>query len=154
VGHFLRRKVWHPSLLGSGPAMKILLTRRASFMSFLTGFEPSLSAPSMERYFEFHAEDERTDLDARDGHWSPYPMQRPEQPAMLAKILSALCSLCQLYHEISAWNNARPQNAPYGSPQDLAFRVHMSQNLATWDGQLHPNLRPGVRPMAHTYYLK
>lgn len=123
-------------------------------MSFLSGFEPSLSAPPIERYFEFYSAEERTDLDARDGDWSPYPMQRPEQPALLAKALSALCSLCVIYHEISAWNNHPPDNAPLGSSQDLAFRIHCFKNLAEWNAKLHLNLRPGARTTAHSYYLK
>lgn len=81
-------------------------------------------------------------------------MQRPEQRAMLAKTLSALCSLCQLYHEISAWNNTPPDNAPLASQPDLAFRVHMFKELASWNARLHPGLRPGARTMAHTHYLK
>jgi hypothetical protein len=123
-------------------------------MSFLTGFEPNLPPPSMEKYFEYYSAEERTDLDARDGDWNPYPMQRPEQRSLLAKTLSALCSLCQLYHEISAWNSLPPDNAPLGSPPDLAFRVHMFKELASWNALLHPGLRPGARTMAHTYYLK
>jgi hypothetical protein len=133
----------------------LLLTHSSnSVMSFLTGFEPRLAAPSMERYFEFYSAEERTDLDARDGSWTPYPMQRPGQPALLARTLSALCSLCQIYHDISAWNSTLPNGAPLGSQQDLAFRIHMSQNLAAWNTQLPPSLRPGARTMAHTYYLK
>ena len=123
-------------------------------MSFLTGFEPSLPPPSIEKYFEFYSAEERTDLDARDGDWSPYPMQRPEQRALLAKALTALCSLCQIHREILAWNQAPPDNAPLASQQDLVFRIHMFTNLASWNAQLHLGLRPGARTMAHTYYLK
>lgn len=124
-----------------------------SFMSFLTGFEPSLPPPLIEKYFEFIPTDDRTDLDSRDGDWSPYPMQRPPQRALLAKTLSALCALCQLYHEISVWNNASPDHAPLGSQQDVVFRIHMFKNLASWNAQLHLGLRPGVRSAAHKYYL-
>ncbi|KAF7511200.1 hypothetical protein GJ744_005097 [Endocarpon pusillum] len=124
-----------------------------NFMSFLSGFEPNLSAPRMERYFEFYSAEDRTDLDARDGDWSPYPMQRPEQRALLAKTLSAVSSLCQIYHEISAWNNNPPDNVPLGSAQDLAFRCHSFKNLATWNAQLHLSLRPSACTMAHAYYL-
>lgn len=125
-------------------------------MSFLTGFEPSLSAPLMEKYFEFHSADERTDLDSRDGDWSPYPMQRPEQPALLAKTLSAMCSLCQMYQEISKWNRRRPEdhNASLGSQQDIKFRVEMLQKLTSWKAQLPGGLIPDDRSMAHTYHLR
>jgi hypothetical protein len=123
-------------------------------MSFLTGFEPTLAAPSIERYFEFCSADDRTDLDSRDGHWSPYPMQRPEQPALLGKTLSALSSLCQIYHDVSAWNRTEPDFRPLGSQQDIAFRMQMFKSLATWDAQLHLSLRAGAGSMAHTYYLK
>lgn len=123
-------------------------------MSFVTGFEPSLPAPSIERYFEFYSAEESTDLDARDGYWSPYPMQRPEQHALLSKTLTALCSLCEVYHEVAVWEKTRPHNAPLGSQGDLAFRVHMFAKLASWNAQLHLNLRTGPRSMAHTYYLK
>jgi hypothetical protein len=123
-------------------------------MSFLTGFEPSLAAPSIEKYFEFYSSEERTDLDARDGDWSPYPMQRPEQRALLAKTLSALCSLCEIFHRVSMWNNTRPDNVLLGSQQDLAFRLHMFRELESWNAQLHLSLRAGARTMAHTYYLK
>lgn len=136
-------------------ATKISLTDACdSFMSFLTGFEPSLPAPSIERYFEFYSAEESTDLDARDGDWSPYPMQRPEQRALLARTLSALCSLCQIYHEISVWNTTRPDTIPLGSQQDLGFRIHMFANLASWNAQLHLSLRPSAHSMAHAYYLK
>ena len=127
---------------------------RYSFMSFLTGFEPTLPPPSIEKYFDFFAADERTDLDSRDGDWSPYPMQRPEQQALLGQSLSALCSLGQIYHEISAWDNKRPDHAPLGSQPDIAFRMHMFQNLATWDAQLHLGLRASAHSMAHSYYLE
>lgn len=123
-------------------------------MSFLTGFEPTLPAPSIERYFEFYSADERVDLDTRDGEWSPYPMQRPGQPALSGTALSALCSLCQVHHDISIWNNIQPPNAPLGSQQDLTFRIQMLGNLIIWDDKLHDNLRPGPRAAAHTYYLK
>lgn len=125
-----------------------------SFMSFLTGFEPSLSVPSIEKYFEFYSAEDRTDLDARDGDWSPYPMQRPEQRALLAKTLSALCALCQIFHQISAWNNTHLEDNPLGSRPDLSFRIQMFQELSSWNAQLHLNLRPGSRTMAHNYYLR
>ena len=123
-------------------------------MSLITGFDPSLPAPSIEKYFEFYTAEERADFDAGGGDWSPYPMQKPEQPALLAKTLSSLCLLCRLYHEISIWNKTRPEDAALGSQQDVAFRVHMSRELATWNTQLHPNLRPSLHAMAHAYYIE
>jgi hypothetical protein len=125
-------------------------------MSSLTGFEPSLPAPLMEKYFEHHSPEERTDLDSRDGHWSPYPMQRPEQRAMLANCLSTLSSLCQIYHEVVLWNRRRVEDdgVPLGSREDVNFRLKMLGRLTDWDAQLPDGLKPGDRNMAHTYYLR
>ena len=123
-------------------------------MSFLIGFEPTLRAPLVERYFEFYSADDRTDLDSRDGGWGPYPMQRPEQRALLGQTLSALSSLCELYHDISAWNYMPSNHAPLGSQHDIAFRVQMFRKLDTWDANLNPSLRTSTGSMAHSYYIK
>lgn len=123
-------------------------------MSFLTGFEPTLRAPLMERYFEFYSADDRTDLDSRDGDWSPYPMQRPEQRALLGKTLTALSSLCELHHDVSVWNYMPSGHTPLGSQQDIAFRVEIYRKLVKWDARLDPGLRTSTGSMAHTYYIK
>ncbi len=153
-GIFCVEKFVLPALASLCPSNLADTHSSHSFMSFLTGFEPSLSAPSIERYFEFYSAEDRTDLDARDGDWTPYPMQRPEQRALLAKTLSALSTLCEIYHEISAWNKNQPDAAPLASQQDLAFRIHMFTQLASWNARLHLGLRPGARSMAHAYYLR
>jgi hypothetical protein len=81
-------------------------------------------------------------------------MQRPEQQALLSQTQSALCSLCQIYREASAWNNGQLGRALLGSQEDIAFRIHLFKELASWNAQLHLRLRTGARAMAHTFYLK
>lgn len=154
MGRVLCREVRQSHLFHTAIAINLPDNSRHSFMSFLTGFEPTLPLPSIEKYFEFHGADERTDLDSRDGDWSPYPMQRPEQQDLLSNNLSALCSLGQIHHDISEWNKTRPDHARLGSHQDIAFRMHMFKILAKWNAQLHLGLRASPRSMAHSYYLE
>lgn len=105
-----------------------------------------------EQYFVYKEDSTRTDLDERDGSWTPYPMARPLRPSLQSPTLGALCVLARIFRDINVLNE--DQTGPVASQEDLTARISLFRRLSSWNGDLDPRLRAGSDSMAHIYHLK
>jgi hypothetical protein len=117
--------------------------------SFLYGFELSLKVPLVEQYFLRVHDSAGTDLDARDGHWTPYPMTGPLQPALLTPVLQAQCVLAEIFYNVIL-----ADQAPTVDVHSLAQITDLLQQLVLWKEGLDPRLQMHDDSTAHVYHLE
>ena len=118
----------------------------------LYGFSPCIKPPALEKYFLMVPETSRTDLDERDGLWSPWPMVRPLRPSLYHATFSALSSLSEIHHDINVYNEEPLW--PFASREDIGTRARLAHRLETWKRGLDQRLTPGPDCMPHISHLE
>ncbi|KAI1607827.1 hypothetical protein EDD36DRAFT_118270 [Exophiala viscosa] len=115
---------------------------------FLYGFELSLKVPLVEQYFLHVPDSAGTELDARDGHWTAYPMARSLQPALLTPVLQAQILLAEIFYKVILVDQA-----PSVTVHSLAQITDLLQQLVLWREGLDPRLRMNDNSTAQVYHL-